>query len=152
HAVDLRDRLGLRNVVGIVLSLVFLGYELKRSNDIAEAEAVAQIYSMTNEMSLVMAEDPALSQVFRRAQSDFKSLDADEQFRFLILLESVVNSSEAAWKYYDKGIISRAETDSYTRGLCRLLGLDESLAEMWRSDAHNRLPGYYHYATDVCRL
>ena len=39
-------------IAGIIVSLVFLGYELKRSNDIAETEAVATIYSMTNELGL----------------------------------------------------------------------------------------------------
>ena len=43
-------------IVGIIVSLVFLGYELKRANDIAETEAVATIYGMTNEMGLAMAE------------------------------------------------------------------------------------------------
>ena len=41
-------------LVEIIVSLVFLGYELKRSIDIAETEAVATIYSMTNEMGLAI--------------------------------------------------------------------------------------------------
>jgi len=39
-------------IAGIIVSLIFLGYELKRSNDIAETEAVTTIYGMTNEMNL----------------------------------------------------------------------------------------------------
>lgn len=45
-------------IAGIILSLIFLGYELKRANDIAQTEAIATIYGMTNEMGLVMAENP----------------------------------------------------------------------------------------------
>ena len=58
-------------IVGIIVSLIFLGYELKRSNDIAETEAVATIYGMTNELGLAMAENPELSSVFGQALSDF---------------------------------------------------------------------------------
>lgn len=139
-------------LVGIIVSLVFLGYELKRANDIAEAEAVAAIYSMTNEMGLAMAENPELSRVFGQAQSDFESLSPDGLWTYYVLLEYVINVNEAAWKYYDKGIINREEADFYTLGLCRLIGHHPSLAEAWRSNKQNRMPGFYEYVTGVCEL
>jgi len=49
-------------IVGIIVSLIFLGYELKRSNDIADA--VAAIYAMTNELNLALAENPELARAF----------------------------------------------------------------------------------------
>ncbi len=142
----------LVGLVGIIVSLVFLGYELKRANDIAEAEAVASIYSMTNEMGLAMAENPALASVFRQAQTDFASLGPEERFAFYILLEHVINVNEAAWKYYDQGIINREEADHYTGGLCRLIELDASLIDAWMSNRGNRLPGFYDYVNSICSL
>ena len=139
-------------LVGIILSLIFLGYELKRANDIAEAEAVAAIYGMTNEMGLVMAENPELSRVFSQAQSNFEALSPDDRWTFYVLLEYVINVNEAAWKYHDQGIIDRDEADHYTSGLCRLIGHDLSLAAAWRSNKENRLPGFYEYVTRVCDL
>ncbi len=58
--MDLARALELVGIAGIIVSLIFLGYELKRSNDIAETEAVAAIYSMTNEMGLALAENPRI--------------------------------------------------------------------------------------------
>ncbi len=139
-------------LVGIIVSLVFLGYELKRANDIAEAEAVASIYSMTNELGLVMAENPSLASVFRRAQTDFASLGPEDRFTFYILLEHVINVNEAAWKYFDQGIINREEADHYTGGLCRLIELDASLIAAWTSNRDNRLPGFYDYVNSICSL
>ena len=139
-------------LVGIVVSLVFLGYELKRANDIAEAEAVAAIYSMTNEMGLAMAENPKLSRVFGQAQSDFGSLSRDDRWTFYVLIEYVINMNEAAWKYYDKGIINQEEARFHILGLCRLIGLDPSLIAAWRSNKQNRLPGFYEYVASVCEL
>lgn len=139
-------------LVGIVLSLVFLGYELKRSNDIAEAQAVAEIYGMTNEMGLVMAENPDMSRVFRQAQADFESLNLEDRWLFYLLLEYVINANEAAWKYYDKAIISRREADAYTQGLCRLIGMHDSLEEAWRANQENRMPGFYVYVEAACEL
>jgi hypothetical protein len=139
-------------IAGIILSLIFLGYELKRSNDIAETEAVATIYSMTNEMGLALAENPELSRVFRQALSDFESLGPDDRWTVYVLLEYVINVNEAAWKYYDKGVINKEEADYYARSLCKLIGRHPSLVAAWRSNKQDRLPGFYEYVMGVCEL
>lgn len=139
-------------IAGIIVSLIFLGYELKRSNDIAETEAVATIYGMQNDMGLALAENPELSRIFIQALSDFQSLSPGDRWTFYGLLEYVVNVNEAAWKYYDKGIIDQEEIDFYTQGLCKLIGRHPSLVEAWRSNKQDRLPGFYEYATGVCEL
>ena len=151
-SIDVGRVVEIVGLVGIIVSLVFLGYELKRSNDIAETEAVANIYSMTNEMGLAMAENPELSRVFGQALSDFESLSPDDRWTLYVLLEYVINVNEAAWKYYDKGIIDKEEADFYTRGLCKLIGRDTSLVEAWQSNKEDRLPGFYDYVSDVCGL
>ena len=139
-------------IVGIIVSLVFLGYELKRSNDIAETEAVATIYSMTNELGLAMAENPELSRVFQQATSDFGSIGPDDRWTFFVLLEYVINVNEAAWKYYDKGVISEQEADYYARSLCKLIGRHPDLVEAWRANRQDRLPGFYDYVTSICEF
>lgn len=139
-------------IVGIIVSLVFLGYELKRANDIAETEAIATIYGMTNEMGLALAENPELSRVFALALSDFESLSADDRWTFYVLLENVINVNEATWKYYDKGVINQEEADFYIRGLCKLIGRHPDLVSAWRANKQDRFPGFYEYVTDVCEL
>ena len=151
-SIDVGRVVEIVGIAGIIVSLIFLGYELKRSNDIAETEAVATIYSMTNEMGLALAENPELSRVFRQALSDFESLSPDDRWTLYVLLEYVINVNEAAWKYYDKGIINQEEADFHTRGLCRLIGLDPSIVAAWRSNEQNRLPGFYEYVGGVCEL
>ena len=150
--IDIGRAVEIVGIAGIIVSLIFLGYELKRSNDIAETEAVATIYSMTNEMGLALAENPELSRVFRHAMSDFESLSADDRWTLYVLLEYVINVNEAAWKYYDKGIINQQEADYYVRSLCKLVGRDPSLVEAWRSNKQDRLPGFYEYLSGVCEL
>ena len=151
-SIDVGRAVEIVGIAGIILSLIFLGYELKRSNDIAETEAVATIYSMTNEMGLALAENPELSRVFRQALSDFESLGPDDRWTFYVLLEYVINVNEAAWKYYDKGVINQEEADYYTRSLCKLIGRHPSLVAAWRSNKQDRLPGFYEYVMGVCEL
>ena len=150
--IDIGRAVEIVGIAGIIVSLIFLGYELKRSNDIAETEAIATIYGMTNEMGLALAENPELSRVFRQALSDFDSLSADDQWTLYVLLEYLVNVNEAAWKYYDKGIINQEEADYYTRGLCKLIARDPSLVDAWQSNKQDRLPGFYDYVSGVCEL
>lgn len=151
-SVDFGRLVEFVGLVGIVASLFFLGYELKRSNDIAEAQAVAEIYNMTNELGLAMAENPELSRVFGQAQSDFESLSPDDLWTLYVLIEYVINANEAAWKYHDKGIINAEEADYFTQGLCRLIELHPSLVTAWQENEQNRIPGFYVYVTDVCGL
>ena len=151
-SIDFGRAVEIVGIVGIIISLVFLGYELKRANDIAETEAVATIYSMTNEMSLALAENRELSRVFSQALSDFESLGPEDRWTVYVLLEYLINVHEAAWKYFDKGVINEEEADHYARGLCKLIGRHESLVAAWHSNKQDRLPGFYDYVTDVCGL
>jgi hypothetical protein len=63
-------------LVEIIVSLVFLGYELKRSNDIAETEAVATIYSMTNEMCLAIKQAGSNSGIPRIPHGCLRAVEA----------------------------------------------------------------------------
>jgi len=150
--IDFGRAVEIVGLAGIIVSLIFLGYELKRSNDIAETEAIATIYSMTNEMGLAMAENPELSRVFRQAQSDFESMSPDDRWTLYVLLEYLINVNEAAWKYYDKGIINQEEADFYAQSLCKLIGRHPSLVAAWQSNKQDRLPGFYDYIMGVCEL
>ena len=151
-SIDVGRAVEIVGIAGIILSLIFLGYELKRSNDIAETEAVATIYSMTNEIGLALAENPELSRVFRQALSDFESLSPDDRWTLYVLLEYVINVNEAAWKYYDKGIISEEEAEFYAQSLCKLIGRHPDLVELWQANKQDRLPGFYDYVMAVCEL
>ena len=149
-AMDFGRLVEIVGLVGIVLSLVFLGYELQRSNDIAEAQAVADVYSMTNELGLVMLENPEMSRVLGQAQTDFELLSPDDLWNLYVIVEYVINTSEAAWKYYDKGIINGDEASYFAGGLCRMIGMHPSLVAAWEENEENRIPGFYDYVTGEC--
>ena len=151
-AIDFGRIVEVVGIVGIIVSLVFLGYELKRANDIAETEAIATIYGMTNEMGLAMAENQELSRVFRQGLTDFESLSSEDRWTLYVLLEYVVNVTEAAWKYYDKGVIDQEEAEYYARGLCKLIGRHSDLVDAWQSNKEDRLPGFYEYVSNTCEF
>jgi len=151
-SIDVGRVIEVVGIAGIIVSLIFLGYELKRSNDIAETEAVATIYGMTNEMGLALAGNPELSRVFRLALTEFESLGPEDRWTLYVLLEYLVNVNEAAWKYYDQGIIDREEADFYARGLCKLIGRHPDLIAAWRANREDRLPGFYDFVTGVCEF
>ena len=66
--------------VAIIVSLLFLGYESKRANDIAEADATATVYLAVNEYLLTYIVDQNLRHVWRKLLEDgSESLTDDEQ-------------------------------------------------------------------------
>ncbi len=142
----------IMGIIGILGSLSFLGYELKRSNELTEANAISDIYNMTNQMGLAMARDPELRRVFALAQSDFESLSSEDLFTLYVLIEHVINSTESAWKYYDKRIINAEEAEYFTQGLCRLIQMHPDMEVAWRENESNRIPGFYGYVNRVCGL
>ena len=118
----------------------------------APAEHVAVDRPARAAVLCALAENPELSRVFRQALSDFESLSADDRWTLYVLLEYLINVNEAAWKYYDKGIINQEEADYYAQGLCKLIGRDPDLVDAWRSNKQDRLPGFYDYVSGVCEL
>ena len=67
-----------------------------------------------------------------------------------MLIEHVINTSETARKYYDKGIINDEEASYFAGGLCRIIKLHPSLVAAWQENELNRIPGFYDYVTEVC--
>jgi hypothetical protein len=55
------------------VSLLFFGYELKRANEIAEAEATSTVYEMDNNLSTIVITD----QTARQALSKMSGVDSE---------------------------------------------------------------------------
>lgn len=64
----------------------------------------------------------------------------------------MINVHEAAWKYYNQGVINAQEAEYYARSLCKLIGRHAELIAAWRSTEEDRLPGFYEYVDSVCGL
>ena len=105
----------------VVLSVIFLGYELKRANNIAEGEAISNISRISSEFLLNVASDEQLSEIWHQGLTNVSELSESDRRRFVVLFVYVLNNQEMIWKYFDKGLISETEAMRMIVSVCPLL-------------------------------
>ena len=139
--------------VTIIVSLIFLGYELKRSNDIAEAEATATVYQSANEYLLTYIVDQNLRHVVRKMLEDgSESLTDDEQMLLTAVLSYIYNTHEIAWKYHQKGLMSDADMAPRYFELCEGINGYPAIAKDWANRRDLVLSGFYDDVSRECKI
>ncbi|MFK8041749.1 hypothetical protein [Congregibacter sp.] len=121
--------------VSIVLSLVFVGLELRHANNVAEADSVQQINAMYLELSVGAHQNADLVRAIAEANdTDFLSVAAG--FRNL----STLNITETAWKSFDRGILEEEHYLAYLTDGCTTVFPDGGM------EAVLTPPGYLPWA------
>ncbi len=140
-------------VVAIIVSLLFLGYELKRANDIAEAEATSSVYQEGNDFLLAVIADQNIRQVLRKTFVDGSdSLTDDEQMLFTSMMTYIYNLHEVAWKYHQKGLMSDEDLAVRFTELCGWITGSPAVAENWANRRDTMLPGFYEDVSRECKI
>lgn len=110
----------------IVVSLVFVGLELRHANNVAEVDSVLQINAMYAQMLTAASHDPDAVQML--TESSGRDEAAIRQgFRNL----TMINIVEGAWKSFDRGIMEEGHFLSYIQDLCQSVfpnGLEEPVS------------------------
>ncbi len=138
-------------VVAIIVSLLFLGYELKRANDIAEAEATATVYLGANEFLLTVIADQNTRRVLRNAFGLSESITDDEQV-LRTTMTYIYNINEVAWKYHQKGLISDEDLAVYFTELCGWITGSTAFSEIWANRRDTMVPGFYEDVSRECKI
>ena len=64
--------------IGVFASLVYLGLQVRQSNQVARSQSIREVNRDTHQFWLKMA-DPKISRVFRRAVNDFDGLSNNDK-------------------------------------------------------------------------
>ncbi len=140
-------------VVAIIVSLLFLGYELKRANDIAEAEATSTVYQAGNEYLLTYMVDQNLRHAWHKLLEDgSESLTVDEQRISNTALTYIYNIHVMAWKFLQKGLMSDADMATLYFELCFMITDYPAIAEDWANRRDLILPGFYDDVSRECEI
>ena len=139
--------------VAVIVSLFFFAYELKRANDIAEAEATATIYLGVNDFLLAVITDQSTRKVLRKVFGGIsESLTDDEQMQFVTTMTYIYNVHEVAWQFHQKGLISDENMVVRFAELCRMINGSPVVAENWANRRDIVLPGFYGDVSRECEL
>ena len=148
-----KDVVEMVGMVAIIVSLLFLGYEVKRANDIAEAQATSTVYQGGNEFLLAFIDNQNLRHVMRNTfWGGSESLTDDDQMLLTATMTYIYNINEVAWKYHQKGLMSDADMSVRFAELCVWINGSPAVAKDWASRRDTVLPGFYDDASRECKI
>ncbi|MFT4873325.1 hypothetical protein [Congregibacter sp.] len=134
----LRRLAELAGAISIVLSLVFVGLELRQANNLAEAEGVRSINEMLADLNIARMTDAGLNELIVRASQSDKldethGFTAAQRTQLISYFSVWLTYGEASWKYYERGIIDFDQHEDGLSILCFTFSRSPAVIEVWQS-------------------
>ena len=95
----------LLGTVAIVVTLIYLIKQIRQSTDTAQGTTFHSITRARNEYNLALASDPDLVDLLLRGNTDYRSLDRKDRFRYTVLIRGIFDMIQDNWIQYKKGLI-----------------------------------------------
>ena len=108
--------LRLREVVGVlsvVLSLLFVGWEIRQNTKVARGQTRVELTAMNNEFLERIRSDPEFSELWRTAWLDEAILDEAAEYRIEFMMMQYLRLLENVHLQYQEGLLDREALDSY---------------------------------------
>ena len=109
--------------IGVVLSLIFVGVQVKGNADILEAQAVFDLRESNSLMVRDLIANAELSEMIYRGYDDYESLSDLEKWRFEFWVFEVLTHRMTAWKYAEEGLLDSEEIETWQNSTCSFLAL-----------------------------
>ena len=88
--------------MAIIISLLYVGYQIRQSNNLAKAESMRDILDVSAYNQL-MAQNPDLGDIVAKGYRDFSSLSPSEQRTFHHVLSLLMNHAENVFRQHQFG-------------------------------------------------
>jgi hypothetical protein len=152
-SINARVFLETASALGVILGLIFVGLELRHSNNLAQAEALASLNGLTASLVMSKHDLPVSDDFWVRYRNGDLNDAGDVSPTDLDVLDSyltaTINLFESAWKYRDTGILGEAETQGYLISACATFTRNGLSKSYWRR-AHTFTPGFMADVEAVC--
>ena len=131
----IRAALEAASAIGVILGLIFVGLELRHSNNLSQAEALLSLNGLTITMEMSKYNMPASDDLWVRVGAgtidDKKNLSPMDQNVLSTYYTMLINLTESAWKFRDTGILGEAETEGYLKAACDILSQNDLSKKFW---------------------
>ncbi len=111
-------------VIAVVLSLLFVAYEVRQNTNTAAAQAVFELNEAGRQTQFMQVSDPEIAKLVLLGQSDPQALTELQQFQYSRWVFSFLNLYESAWTYHQRGIISDQELEGWKTDYCQKVSMD----------------------------
>ena len=139
----------IAGAITIVLSVLYLGYEIRRNTTMSQMEAIQNLRILDQQMAGWLIE-PHIIPIVVKARNDLASLSAEEQEAFRIIVWSGFAVWEHAYFNYEKGIISDDLWRSWNNSYCDWMDVSWLEIPEFELSEEDFLPGFLEYV-DACR-
>ncbi len=119
--IDKSKWIEIAGFIGVVVSLIFVGFELRQNTAALSAQALLDLNLAVNEEFQAVSGDESLAEIIFKAENDPSSLTPVELERLKYAWLESFNTLEAAFLFYRKGIISGEDYSTYQRAACSSL-------------------------------
>jgi hypothetical protein len=133
------------SAISVVISLVYLGYQIRQNTRAMRRTVAREITRDLNELGRYFIEMPDLIDVYFKANDQPKELNAAEQFRFQILVMTVISNFDLAIGYHKDGLIGEASIDTYAQSIHQLFR-SPIVEEWWHKEGH------VMYSAELCKF
>ena len=114
----------IASAITVVLSLLYVGYEIRRNTAVSAVDAGQHLAEMSQELN-IYANQLDIATIVVKAEKDYESLDDVEREVFIQLVRSHFNLWEHAFYSYNEGILTDSLWSIWNSSYC-----DES-PEVW---------------------
>ena len=129
---QLRHATAVVGVIGIVISLIYVGYELRQNTIATRAQGHQELVAITISGIDLQLSDQTLASVVDRGNADISSLSEAERSRFSLYIFRVLNMWELAYYQYRDGALNFEVWESWNSWECERVKLP-GVREVWRS-------------------
>lgn len=99
----------------IIISLIYAGYEYRRSNTLTNRDVMDVIFQRVSETEQLLIENSDMALIILKAHNSPEQLLPEERLRYLAYDHIFYDSWESAWNYYHQGILEEADWVSWNR-------------------------------------
>ncbi len=117
----------------VVASLLLVAWEIRQNTVALSAQALQDLNAMANETLLTAAGNDQLSSVLEKGDDDLASLSDAEYRQYWSYSYGLINGLDAAFGFYQRGILSEKDFSGWRTYTCEYLGTP-SARIIWEKD------------------
>jgi hypothetical protein len=93
------------SAVAIIISLLYVGYEVRRTSTLSSREADIILFERGREANRVLIESPGMAEIVVAAATVPDRMSAPDRLRYLAYQHDFFDTWEIAWYYHADGIL-----------------------------------------------
>lgn len=117
----------------VIASLLLVAWEIRENTVALSAQALQDLNIMANDVLLSSAENEQLASVLAKGDSDISLLSEGEYRQYWSYNYGVINTLDAAYGFYERGILSKDDYSGWRIYTCEYLA-GPSVKTIWAED------------------